>query len=212
MKEFEQALEHVQETASYSNKERKLDEALRLMGRSFTPELPDTLPKLYYGDAMTLRVRQKQHQLQAAAPAWVQQGGDKAQLESLMQEFEHRGRIATFEWDIYYRRSDDAGKTWNAEQRLVSAPGNSHRPQLAVAGDALDLVWWVSRDGNDELYYKHSPDRGHTWSEDLRLTRTPGDSRFPMVAATRDAAHVIWTEGPDGRAQIYYQQRAHSVP
>jgi hypothetical protein len=206
MDQFHQALNRAQETGSYVNKERKLDEALKLMGMYFTPTLPEKLPKAHYGDVFTARVRAKQKRIATAAPRWVQAGGSQEQLESLLREFERRGKAATLEWDIYYRRSDDAGQTWNNEQRLVGVPGLSHRPQLAVSGGALYLVWWDNRNGNDEIYYKHSRDSGRTWSEDIRLTHTAGASQFPMITTANGDAHVIWTEQHDGGSDVFYQR------
>jgi len=206
MQNFQEALQRAQQTGSYVNKERKLDEALKLMNISFAPTLPDKLPVSYYGDALQSRVQAKQRQLTAAAPRWVRQGGSQQRLEGLLKQFERRMRIATLEWDIYYRRSDDTGKTWTNEQRTVGVPGNSHRPQLAVLGRELHLVWWDNRDGNDEIYYKHSANGGRTWGDDVRLTNTAGASQFPMIATTKSGPHVIWTEQADGNSQVYYRR------
>ena len=201
---FEQAMQRAQQMGLYVNKERKLDEALKLMEIAFTPTLQDDLPVSHYGDVFQARVRAKQMQLAAAAPRWVQQGGSQQRIETLLMEFRRRMRIAQLDWDIYYRRSDDAGKTWNNVQRLVNAPGLAHRPQLTVEGGRLHLVWWDNRDGNDEIYYKHSANGGRNWEDDVRLTNTPSASQFPMIARTNSGPHVIWTETRDGRSDVYY--------
>lgn len=196
--------------------EAKLDEALRLVG--LEPEAPpagvhvpdprrSAGPRVFYGDALRYRVEGKHRQLQSAAPRWVRQGGEPRRLEELLREFERRMKIATLEWDIYYRRSDDAGKTWGDEQRLVAVPGNSHRPHLAVSAGELHLVWWDDRDGNDEIYYKHSPDGGRNWGDDIRLTRGAAASQFPMIAATKRSRHVVWTEQRAGTSEVHYTRR-----
>ena len=98
----------------------------------------------------------------------------------------------------------------------MGCPGNSHRPQLAVFGRELHLVGWDNRDGNDEIYYKHSADGGRTWGDDVRITNIAVASQLPMIAATQSGPHVIWTEQADFRSsvmanpicrgQIYYLQ------
>jgi hypothetical protein len=206
MSQFEQAVQHAQHTGSYVNKERKLDEALKLMNISFTPKLPDKLPVKHYGEVLPSRVQAKQQDLRAAAPQWVQQGGSQKQLEGLLREFERRMKIAQLEWDVYYRRSDDAGKTWSDELHLIGVPGLSHRPNLAAFGSELHLVWWDNRQGNDEVHYKHSADGGRTWGTDIRLTYTAAASQFPMVAITKSGPHVIWTERRDGLSQVFYKR------
>ena len=90
------------------------------------------------------------------------------------------------------------------EQRLVSALGNSYGPNLAAGDDQLHLVWWDNHDANDEIYYQHSAAGGRTWTADSRLTRSPGASRFSMVAAARGNVHVVRTDERDGAAQIHY--------
>src|SRR6185295_1829777 len=93
--------------ASYLVKERKLDEAIRLMGLNYVPGPREDLPKIYYLDAMQVRIQDKVKQIQAAGPQWVQRGGDPERLESIFREFELVMNLATTEWEIYYTRSTD---------------------------------------------------------------------------------------------------------
>src|SRR5262249_40438568 len=195
-----------QQGASYLEKERKLDEAVRLMSLSYTPGPMDDLPKIYYLDALQIRVQDKLKQIQAVAPAWVQRGGNLQQLEMLLREFQQMLTLASSEWDIYYRRSTDGGQTWEPIKRLTNAPLPSARPSIALAGTDLHVVWYDLRDGNAEIYYKHSPDAGVSWTPDERLTNAPGDSLHPTVAANNDSVHVVWFDSRDGNAEIYYKR------
>jgi len=198
-----------QRGASYLEKERKLNEAIVLMGLCYLPGSTEGLPKIYYQDALNIRVQDKLKQIQMAAPAWVQRGGDPHQLEIQLQRFQQMTRVAASEWDIYYRRSLDGGQTWERATRLTSAPGVSARPSIAIQGRDLHVVWYDGRDGNTEIYYKHSPDAGTTWEPDVRLTGAPGDSLHPSVAVTQGIAHVLWFDGRDGNAEIYYRRLMH---
>ena len=197
-----------QQSASYLEKERKIDEAVRLMALSYTPGPTDDLPRVDQLQALQIRVQDKVKQIQTAAPAWVQRGGDLAQLEALLREFQRRLALAGSEWDVYYRRSTDGGRTWEVAQRLTDAPSVSARPSLAAVGRDLHLVWYDGRDGNAEVYYKHSPDAGASWTPDVRLTAAPGDSLHPTVAATGAAVYVVWFDQRDGNAEIYFKEAA----
>src|SRR5262245_33277324 len=208
LREFE---EMGQRGASYLEKERKLDEAFVLMGLSYTPGSLDGLPKINYLDAMRIRVQDKLKQIQAAAPAWVRNGGDLSRLDALLKEFERAMALANSEWEIYYLRSTDGGATWGGPTRLTEAPGPSARPSIAMAGKGLHVVWFDGRDGNLEVYYKHSPNAGATWGPDVRLTDAPADSMHPTVAATGNATHVVWFDQRDGDAEIYYKQTVKRV-
>ena len=192
--------------ASYLVKERKLDEAIKLMGLTYIPGPREDLPKVYYLDAMRVRVQDKMQQIQAAAPRWVQSGGDAETLESIFREFEIVMNLATTEWEIYYTRSTDSGDTWEPDTRLTNAPGFSQRPSIALSGRRLSVVWFDGRDGNSEIYFKSSRDEGATWSPDARLTDAPGDSMHPSVAASGKWAHVVWFDRRDGNAEIYYNR------
>ncbi|HEY0556912.1 MAG TPA: sialidase family protein, partial [Thermoanaerobaculia bacterium] len=114
--------------ATYLVKERKLDEALHLMGLVYRPHPFPDVPLDYYEDALQLRVADKLQQVSAAAPAWVAHGGDPFLLSSELNAFEQHLDQAFTDWEIYTRRSDDGGQTWKPALRLTHAPGISHRP------------------------------------------------------------------------------------
>jgi hypothetical protein len=78
--------------------------------------------------------------------------------------------------EIYYKRSSDSGISWGADTRLTNSSGSSQYPSLSVSGSRLHLVWFDSRNGNDEIYYKRSTDGGLSWGADIRLTSNSADS------------------------------------
>lgn len=197
-----------QQGASYLEKDRKLDEALRLMGLAYTPGPTDDLPKIHCLDALQIRVQDKLKQIQAAAPGWGQRGGNLQQLQMLLAEFQQLLTLATSEWDIYYLRSTDGGRSWESSKRLTDAPMPSLRPSIALAGSDLHVVWFDGRDGNTEIYHKHSPDAGLRWMPDERLTNAPGDSLHPTVAVAGGIVHVVWFDSRDGNPEIYYKRAA----
>jgi len=57
--------------------------------------------------------------------------------------------------EIYYKRSEDGGKTWTSSQRLTWASGWSNFPAIATdLTDTIHLVWRDDPPGNVEIYYK----------------------------------------------------------
>lgn len=189
--------------ASYLEKERKVDEALRLLGLTYVPGPMDDLPRVYYGEAMQVRVQDKLLQVRAAAPGWVAQGGDPARLEGMLSELGRRMELATHEWEVYYRRSLDGGTSWQPPQRLTFAPGFSQRPSLAVDGGTVHVAWFDERDGDVEVYAKRSDDGGATWGPDVRLTTARGVSQLPSLAAAGGITHVVWSDDRTGKEEIY---------
>jgi hypothetical protein len=60
--------------------------------------------------------------------------------------------------EIYYKRSTDEGVSWPVtDTRLTSNPDLSQLPSVATSGSFVHTVWYDSRDGNTEIYYKRNP-------------------------------------------------------
>jgi len=104
-----------------------------------------------------------------------------------------------------------AGAAWFYESRLTTNIGASLTPpnnSWAVAGDDsgyVHVVWYDTRDGNAEIYYKMFD--GSAWTPDERLTVDDATSAFPSVAAHGDRiVHVVWHDLRDGNFEIYHKK------
>jgi hypothetical protein len=60
-------------------------------------------------------------------------------------------------FEIYYKRSTDSGITWGTDTRLTYNGAQSYNPWVAASGSNLHVVWYDTRDGNSEIYYKRNP-------------------------------------------------------
>jgi len=111
-------------------------------------------------------------------------------------------------FEVYYKRSSDGGRSWGPDTRLTNDPAFSWYPSVALSGTNVHLVWRESRDGNYEVYYKRSTDAGVSWQSDSRLTDAAGSSESPSVAAVPSGdVHVAWFDNRDGGAyEIYYKR------
>jgi len=100
---------------------------------------------------------------------------------------------------------------WEPDRRLTleSSPSQtSHNNAWCVAagGDLVHVVWFDGRDGDWEIYYKRSTDRGLTWGTDTRLTDNPAVSTDPSVTGSGLSIHVVWRDTRDGNDEIYYKR------
>jgi len=191
---------------SEEDKERKLDEALQLMGLAFVPEQEVT--RVYYLDDLQKRLREKVQQMQAALPSWVQRGGRVEQLEATLRQVEHIFQESMTEWAVYYRRSMDGGMTWDQPVRLTEIPGSCRRPDLAVAGQEVHVVWVDASSGREGVYYRSSVNGGTTWNPAVRLVSLKAEwGIHPAVEASGDFVHVLWVDQPDGPPEVYYERQ-----
>jgi hypothetical protein len=61
------------------------------------------------------------------------------------------------EYEIFYKRSTDAGINWEQDTRLTNDSANSVTPKVVLSGSIVHVVWSDTRDGNFEVYYKRNP-------------------------------------------------------
>jgi hypothetical protein len=108
--------------------------------------------------------------------------------------------------EIYYKRSQDGGINWGADNRLTSNTAISQFASVASSGSVVHVVWRDDRDGNGEIYYKRSQDGGINWGADNRLTSNTAISQFASVSVSSSGVHVVWEEARDGNQEIYYKR------
>jgi hypothetical protein len=108
--------------------------------------------------------------------------------------------------EVYYKRSTDAGLSWEFDVRLTADASSSFAPSLAASGSAVHVVWYDQRDGNFEVYTKRSTDGGASWGADTRITSDGADSWFPSVAVSGPQVHIAWEEYRDGNPELYYRR------
>jgi hypothetical protein len=107
--------------------------------------------------------------------------------------------------DIWFRRSTDAGATWEPGVRLVQTIDiASGQPCIAAAGSSVNLVWSDGTYANPEIIQKRSTDRGLSWTDPVRLTNNAGTSQSPSVSARDSLVHLVWEDDRCGLGEIFY--------
>jgi hypothetical protein len=115
---------------------------------------------------------------------------------------------ATYNHEIYYKRSVDGGTNWQSDVRLTTTTAESWNPSVAVSGDTVHVAWndGISYPNNShEIYYKRSIDNGTTWSSNTQLTYATGNSLFASIAVEGSNVHIVWQDPRPGTSNdIYY--------
>jgi hypothetical protein len=189
--------------------EDTLDRATALVGLPVHPAPPRSAA-VYYLPPFEQRLREKLQAIQAAAPAWVGRGGNAQRLEALLRRFERQFQQWTLGWDIYYKHSGDGGVTWGPDIRLTRGRGFSMRPSAVISGAAIYVVWFDSRDGQTDVYFKYSASAGKHWGPDQRLTTAAGnplgDTMHPSLAVAGRSLYVVWYDQRFGHAEIFFKR------
>lgn len=102
-------------------------------------------------------------------------------------------RASTTHFDIYYKRSTDYGSTWGSDTRLTFTL-DSGAPSLAMSGSNLYIAFQSERDGNTEMFFKHSTNNGIDWLPDVQLTDNPELRQIPAIAAADSNIHIVWQD------------------
>lgn len=107
--------------------------------------------------------------------------------------------------EIYFKRSEDAGKTWSEDTRLTDDPASSWMPTIEIEDSILHLEWMDSRiDANFEIFHQYSLDRGKTWSNPSRVSNGAGFSMNPSLACRDSSIYMSWHDVRDGNFEIYF--------
>jgi hypothetical protein len=80
-------------------------------------------------------------------------------------------------YDIFFKRSSDAGTSFGKEINLSNNNGFSEHPQLATSGNNVYVVWADnSFSANREILFVRSTDGGNTFGDPKNLSNDRRDS------------------------------------
>jgi hypothetical protein len=110
--------------------------------------------------------------------------------------------------EVFFRRSQDQGATWERSVRLHTSPGGSaYSPSMAVSPDGrIDVVFYrETRRDIQDVHVTFSDDAGKTFAVDERINDKTidrklgywdrvGNDSLPVVASTSTAAYFAWSD------------------
>ncbi len=129
-----------------------------------------------------------------------------------------RDSFVSFLWsdspsEIFYKYSNDFGNTWSRDIQLTNTSYPSGDPCGAVSGNDFHVAWveciTTGTDFNYEIFYKHSTDRGTTWSADTNLSYSLGQCLFPSIYASGSNVHLVWIDNYGGYWDLYYKKSSN---
>src|SRR5215207_84417 len=110
-------------------------------------------------------------------------------------------------YDIYFKKSSDAGTSFGKEINLSNNNGFSEHPQLATSGNNVYVVWADnSFSVNREIFFAKSTDGGNTFGNPINLSNNLGDSYNQEIFVFGDDIYVVWL---DKEEDPYESENSH---
>lgn len=99
------------------------------------------------------------------------------------------------EYDIYFIKSTDRGKTFIDPINLSNSSGFSEHPQISVSNNSIFIVW-VDNNGsnNTEIMFTRSLDKGRSFIEPTNLSNTLTNSNNAEISTFGNKVYVVWQE------------------
>ncbi|MGI8684698.1 MAG: sialidase family protein [Acidimicrobiales bacterium] len=110
--------------------------------------------------------------------------------------------------EVFFRRSQDQGATWEKAVRIHTSPGGSaYSPSMAVSPDGrIDVIFYrETRRNIQDVHVTFSDDGGKTFAVDEKINDKTidrelgywdevGNDSIPVVASTSTAAYFAWSD------------------
>lgn len=98
---------------------------------------------------------------------------------------------------VHYGFHDHATGTTRQLKRFDGRPG-SGKPQVAVRGDRIDLVWLAVGTEHSEVLHLRSHDGGRNWSEPRTLATSASTVDHPQLIAEGETVWLAWHTRDEG--------------
>src|SRR5260221_2866604 len=102
--------------------------------------------------------------------------------------------------------------SWDVDQRLTNDPADSmlsYNFAWSIAADdasRVHVVWYDTRDGVSQIYYRHSTDGGTTWQTAVRLSSNAAGQSNPAIAVSGPNVYVVWHDMRNQQLNIFFKR------
>ncbi|WP_158501844.1 sialidase family protein [Vitiosangium sp. GDMCC 1.1324] len=117
------------------------------------------------------------------------------------------------DFDIFFRKSDDRGRSFEPGLNLSNNPGASFSPRISAQDDFVRVVWQDATGSSPfpfatEVLYRASDDEGDSFAPTVNLSDNPGSSESPQLATCQDGkrVHFVWQDDTPGQFDIFYRR------
>ncbi len=102
------------------------------------------------------------------------------------------GSYATSNYDIFFKKSNDNGDTFDSPINLSNNTGFSEHPQIASVRNIIYIVWVDDSSGEREIMFCKSSDSGKTFSISTIVSQNSMGSYHVELAAEGQNVYIVW--------------------
>ena len=101
-------------------------------------------------------------------------------------------------YDIFFIKSEDNGKTFSKAINLSNSTEFSERPQIAVSKNGIFIVWMDTiNPNNKEIIFTKSEDNGKTFSKAINISNNSKNSYNQEISVFNENVYVVWQESDE---------------
>jgi hypothetical protein len=123
-----------------------------------------------------------------------------------------RNSVSMQRIDVYYKRSSDAGETWDDDINLTNFPNDNmlaFSSCIEVDGQNLYVVFENYISGFTQLYFIRSTNGGNSWEEPTLLidySQVSGNVEHPNIVSFGSIVHVVYraNQSANEPGKLYY--------
>ncbi|HEX9657178.1 MAG TPA: sialidase family protein [Bacteroidota bacterium] len=118
-----------------------------------------------------------------------------AKSESYLHE------VFTSGGEVFYRRSEDGGSSWDQTHRINTAVGDNSRPCITVSQHGTAQIVWQRKiaPSTYEVWHSYSQDNGESWSTPAVLPEADAvgvsnyqtDGTTPVIAEVKESGQLV---------------------
>ncbi len=113
-------------------------------------------------------------------------------------------------YDIYFAKSTDDGKTFDSPLDISNTPGASGWPQIAVDGNVY-VSWVDNTPGNFDVYIVKSTDNGNSFESPVDVNNGAASSWYNQMSASSNTVYLTWL-GLSQHSDVMFAKSTTFVP
>jgi len=111
------------------------------------------------------------------------------------------------DYEIYLARVSIEGEKIGEEVQVTQTETNSFDPSVTFANGVYAISWEQSLiDGTIQIFFNRISTDGIVMGENLNLTSSTGECRFPVLIFTGNEYAISWVDNSDGDYDVFFKR------